>query len=88
VRNLLSGEITEQTTKAQMSELQRVVMTTVQPSTWQRGGSGLAAFDSRLIVTAPDNVHQEVAQLLKMLQRDSAKPTTNPTKGSGTEMGF
>ena len=88
VRNLLAGEITEQTTKAQMSELQRVVITTVQPSTWQRGGSGIAAFDSRLIVTAPDNVHQEVAQLLKMLQRDATKPTTNPTKGSGAETGF
>ena len=88
VRNLLSGEITEQTTKAQMSELQRVVITTVQPATWQRGGSGIAAFDSRLIVTAPDDVHKEVAQLLKMLQRDAAKPTTNPTKGNGAELGF
>jgi beta-lactamase regulating signal transducer with metallopeptidase domain len=88
VRNLLTGEITEQTTKAQMNELQRVVITTVQPATWQRGGSGIAAFDSRLIVTAPDDVHKEVAQLLKMLQRDVAKPTTNPAKGSGTETGF
>jgi hypothetical protein len=61
---------------AKLQELRQVVITTIKPSSWQNGATGISTFESRLIVTAADDVHDDIAQLLKMLGSDS--PTTKP----------
>jgi hypothetical protein len=74
----LLGAVDEGTMPGKMQNLEGVVRTTVQPLSWQDASTGISAFDSRLIITATDEVHGEVAQLLKMLERGDA-PATRPT---------
>ena len=58
-----------------MNTLQSVITTTIQPGAWQNGATGIGAFDTRLIITASDEVQRDVEQLLKMLERKAAKPS-------------
>ena len=74
----LLGNVNDDTLPAKMKNLEEVVRTTVQPMSWQDQSTGISAFQSQLIVTAADEVHAGVEQLLKMLERGDGA-TTKPS---------
>jgi bla regulator protein BlaR1 len=67
---------------ASMDALTRTIFETVAPDSWRgAGGNGnISTYGTKLVVTASDEIHGEVASLLEML-RD--KPTTVPADTHG-----
>ncbi|HEV2293764.1 MAG TPA: M56 family metallopeptidase [Tepidisphaeraceae bacterium] len=75
----LLGSGTDEQLKSKLVELQRVIMSNVQPQTWGNRSAGVSTFDLRLIITAPEEVHRDVKELLKMLARHGGDtPATQP----------
>jgi beta-lactamase regulating signal transducer with metallopeptidase domain len=74
----LVGDLRDDALRAKVQELRQVVMTTVKPQFWEDRQTGISTFEARLIVTASEDVQQEVTDLLKMLAADGGKPTTKP----------
>jgi hypothetical protein len=70
--NMLGGE-----QPTSMDALTRTIFETVAPDSWRgAGGTGnISTYGTKLVVTASDEIHGEVANLLEML-RD--KPATQP----------
>jgi hypothetical protein len=62
----------------QLTQLQALIMQTVQPNSWSTGGGQgtIGAFGTKLIIKNSDIAHKEVGELLSMLRDKPARKAT------------